>query len=78
MAFFKVTAVKTLNLTEHLPAGLCSGEVMCLLVRYELGFYIPEVGILHGYRRENLRSYKEPHIISLTEFQADSFSNKFG
>jgi hypothetical protein len=26
-------------------------------VRYELGFYIPEVGILHGHRRENLRSY---------------------
>jgi hypothetical protein len=26
-------------------------------VRYELGFYIPEDGILHTRRRENLRSY---------------------
>jgi hypothetical protein len=24
---------------------------------YELGFYIPEDGILHSYRRENLKSY---------------------
>jgi hypothetical protein len=27
-------------------------------VKYELGFYIPEDGILHGHRRENLGSYK--------------------
>jgi hypothetical protein len=26
-------------------------------VRYELYFYIPEDGILHGHRRENLKSY---------------------
>jgi hypothetical protein len=26
-------------------------------VRYELGFYIPEDGILHGHCRENLKSY---------------------
>jgi hypothetical protein len=26
-------------------------------VKYELGFYIPEDGILHGRRRENLISY---------------------
>jgi hypothetical protein len=26
--------------------------------RYELGFYIPEDGILHSHRRENLRSYR--------------------
>jgi hypothetical protein len=26
-------------------------------VRYELGFYIPEDGILHSHRRENLRFY---------------------
>jgi hypothetical protein len=25
--------------------------------RYELGFYIPEDGILHSHRRENLKSY---------------------
>jgi hypothetical protein len=31
-------------------------------VKYELGFYIPEDDILHGHRRENLKSY-----ISLTE-----------
>jgi hypothetical protein len=27
-------------------------------VRYELGFYIAEYGILHSHRRENLKSYK--------------------
>jgi hypothetical protein len=26
-------------------------------VRYKLGFYIPEEGILHSYSRENLKSY---------------------
>jgi hypothetical protein len=26
-------------------------------LRYELGFYIPEDGILHSYRRENPKSY---------------------
>jgi hypothetical protein len=26
-------------------------------VRYELDFYIPEAGILHSNRRENLKSY---------------------
>jgi hypothetical protein len=26
-------------------------------VRYELGYYIPEYGILHSHRLENLRSY---------------------
>jgi hypothetical protein len=26
-------------------------------VRYELGFYIQEDGILHSYRLENLKSY---------------------
>jgi hypothetical protein len=26
-------------------------------VRYKLGFYIPEDGILHRHRRENLESY---------------------
>jgi hypothetical protein len=28
-----------------------------LLVRYELGIYVPEDGILHSHRRENLKSY---------------------
>jgi hypothetical protein len=27
------------------------------LVRYELGFYIPEDGILHSHCRENPKSY---------------------
>jgi hypothetical protein len=26
------------------------------LMRYELGFYIPEYGILHGHRRKNLKT----------------------
>jgi hypothetical protein len=26
-------------------------------VRYELGFYTPEDGILHSHRREHLKSY---------------------
>jgi hypothetical protein len=33
-------------------------------VSYELGFYIPEEGILHSHRRENLKSY----ILVLTKF----------
>jgi hypothetical protein len=32
------------------------------LARYELGFYIPEDGILHSHRRENLKSYMETRI----------------
>jgi hypothetical protein len=28
-------------------------------VRYELGFYIPEDGILHSDRRENLKVYNK-------------------
>jgi hypothetical protein len=28
------------------------------LVRYELGFYMPEDGILHSHRSENLKPYK--------------------
>jgi hypothetical protein len=41
------------------------------LVKYELGFYIPEDGILHSHRRENLKSdneltkYKSGHEVSL-------------
>jgi hypothetical protein len=32
-------------------------------VKYELGFYIPEDGILHSHRRQNVKSY-----IALTGF----------
>jgi hypothetical protein len=31
-------------------------------VRYELGFYIPEDGILHSHRRGNLKSYTVPTL----------------
>jgi hypothetical protein len=31
---------------------------MCSPVKYELDFHIPEDGILHSHRRENLKSYK--------------------
>jgi hypothetical protein len=30
-------------------------------VRYELGFYIPEDGIIHSHRREDLKSYMYTH-----------------
>jgi hypothetical protein len=36
------------------------------LVKYELGFYIPEDDILHSQRRENLTSYKLKDICSWT------------
>jgi hypothetical protein len=29
---------------------------------YEPGFYIPEDGILHGHRRENLKSYMQDNF----------------
>jgi hypothetical protein len=38
-------------------------------VRYELGFYNPEDGILHSHRRENLKSY-----IALTGWSGDVMS----
>jgi hypothetical protein len=54
-----------------LPAGLCSGNVMSP-VRYELRFYIPEDGILHSHRRENLKCYVErdpvPELVSFELF----------
>jgi hypothetical protein len=28
-------------------------------VKYEMGCYIPEDGILHSHRREDLKSYKD-------------------
>jgi hypothetical protein len=35
-------------------------------VRYELCFYIPEDGILHSHRRENLKFYTVAIRIALT------------
>jgi hypothetical protein len=36
-------------------------------VRYELGFYIPEDGILHSHRRENLKSFTEISDLKIME-----------
>jgi hypothetical protein len=44
-------------------AGLCSGE-NAFPVRYELGFYIPEYVNLHSHRRETLKSYIVPPVVS--------------
>jgi hypothetical protein len=33
-------------------------------VRYELGFYIPEDGILHSHRRGNLKSYTFSEVLN--------------
>jgi hypothetical protein len=44
--FFIVTAVKTSNLTQHWPAELSSGDVMCFLWGKNWGFYILADGIL--------------------------------
>jgi hypothetical protein len=55
-AFFTFTAVKASNHTWHIPWAL-SRRSNVFPVRYELGFCIPEDGILHSRRRENLESY---------------------
>jgi hypothetical protein len=39
-------------------------------VRYELGFYIPEDDILHSYRCEDLKSYKDYGIFLIQRFGA--------
>jgi hypothetical protein len=43
-------------------------------VKYELGFYIPEDGILHNHRRGNLKSYR-CYVISvqMCKYTADSY-----
>jgi hypothetical protein len=70
-AFFIVTAVKTSDLTKHWPAEFCSGEVM-FPVRYELGSYIPEDGILQvcdcsGTSHLTLVLHRRPYSLSLRE-----------
>jgi hypothetical protein len=42
--------------TLMMEAGLCSGNLV-FPVRYELGFYIPEDGVLHCHCRKNFKSY---------------------
>jgi hypothetical protein len=59
----------TSNIALNEPAGLVSVEVMSP-VRYELGAYIPEDGILHSHRRENLKS-----SVALTGWTLERRSN---
>jgi hypothetical protein len=42
-------------------------------VRYKLGFYIPEDGILHSHRRENLKPYSMPQRFPSTSLSAVTF-----
>jgi hypothetical protein len=37
-------------------------------VKSELGFYIPEDGILHSHRRENLKSYNNRTVVGCPVF----------
>jgi hypothetical protein len=43
-------------------------------VKYELGLYIPEDGILHSHRRKNLKSYKKASV--LPHFSAPVYTDK--
>jgi hypothetical protein len=47
-------------------------------VRYELGFYIPEDGILHSYRCEDLKSYIALTVGSVVETYCDSCEVRTG
>jgi hypothetical protein len=55
-AFFILTAVETSILHSINWLGSVA-ETKVSPVRYELGIHIPEGGILHSHRRENLKSY---------------------
>jgi hypothetical protein len=56
-AFFIVNAVKT-TISYIALTGWTLYEIRNVsLVRYELGFYIPEDGILHSHCCEKLKSY---------------------
>jgi hypothetical protein len=55
-ASFKVTAVKTSNLTLALT-GWTLYRRRNVFTMYELCFYIPEGDILHSYSREKIKSY---------------------
>jgi hypothetical protein len=41
-------------------------------VKYELGFCIPEYGILHSHSRVNLKSYTEDRFLSCCSYFAGS------
>jgi hypothetical protein len=51
-------------------------------VKYELGFYIPEDGILHSHSRENLKSYtanvRSSVILPTLMMEAIRYSETFG
>jgi hypothetical protein len=46
-------------------------------VRYELSFYIPEDGVLHSQRRENLKSYLLITVKFLSHRQITHRNNNF-
>jgi hypothetical protein len=57
MASFIVTAAKNLKSYIALTGWALERRCNVFPVRYELGFYIPEDGILHSHRCENPKSY---------------------
>jgi hypothetical protein len=44
-------------------------------VRYELGFYIPEDGILHSHGSESLKSYVVIFVFTLQQFLPKRYYN---
>jgi hypothetical protein len=44
-------------------------------VRYALGFYIPEDGILHSYRRVNLKFCTDTNYTTYESFHWEGFKN---
>jgi hypothetical protein len=44
-------------------------------VKYELGLCIPEDGILHSHRRENLKSYVVRYYLQLSKNTKDSLQS---
>jgi hypothetical protein len=46
-------------------------------VRYELGFYIPEDGILHSHRREYLKSYIQGFIRAIANSERECYNDEF-
>jgi hypothetical protein len=57
MAFFVVTAVKNLKYYRAFTGWALQRRRNMSPVRYELGFYIPEDGILHSHRRKPQNLY---------------------
>jgi hypothetical protein len=55
-AFFRVIAIKTSNLILALTGWALQWRCNVSPVRYDVGFYIPEDGILRSSLRENAKS----------------------